>query len=70
MEPPSYMQSVVDRDVVMRRVPVCLSIFAFWSDLISVSTTYTLTENKARVEVLTVVSGGSKSSGILRHVDS
>ena len=33
------MQSVVDWNVVMRRIPVFLSIFAFWSDLIAVSTT-------------------------------
>jgi len=29
MEPPSYLRSVVDRNVVMQRLPVILSIMTF-----------------------------------------
>jgi len=29
MGPPSYMQSVVDGDVVMRRMPVCVYVYEY-----------------------------------------
>jgi len=34
MEPPSYMWSVVDRNIVMRHIPVCMTIFLKMNPLV------------------------------------